>query len=49
MEQGGLMIYSPPYGERLSELPQLAPFIKELHDAAMKLPIGLGAFAIIWI
>ncbi len=38
MEQGGLMICNPPYGERLSELPQLAPLYQELHDAAMKLP-----------
>lgn len=38
IEHGGLMICNPPYGERLSELPQLAPLYQELHDAAMKLP-----------
>ncbi|MEC9254257.1 MAG: bifunctional 23S rRNA (guanine(2069)-N(7))-methyltransferase RlmK/23S rRNA (guanine(2445)-N(2))-methyltransferase RlmL, partial [Pseudomonadota bacterium] len=27
-----------PYGERLSELPQLAPLYQQLHDATMKLP-----------
>ena len=37
-EQGGMLICNPPYGERLSELPQLAPLYQQLHDAAMSLP-----------
>lgn len=37
-KQGGLIISNPPYGERLSELPQLAPLYQELHDATMSLP-----------
>ncbi|MFY9179261.1 MAG: bifunctional 23S rRNA (guanine(2069)-N(7))-methyltransferase RlmK/23S rRNA (guanine(2445)-N(2))-methyltransferase RlmL [Venatoribacter sp.] len=36
--EGGLMICNPPYGERLSELPQLAPLYQQLHNAAMTLP-----------
>lgn len=38
IEQGGLLITNPPYGERLSELPQLAPLYQQLHDAAMRVP-----------
>lgn len=37
-EQGGLVVCNPPYGERLSELPQLAPLYQHFHDATMKLP-----------
>ena len=36
-KEGGLILVNPPYGERLSELPQLAPLYQKLHDAAMKL------------
>ncbi|MCY0966508.1 bifunctional 23S rRNA (guanine(2069)-N(7))-methyltransferase RlmK/23S rRNA (guanine(2445)-N(2))-methyltransferase RlmL [Parathalassolituus penaei] len=35
---GGLVVCNPPYGERLSELPQLAPLYQQFHDATMKLP-----------
>ncbi|MAS24846.1 MAG: bifunctional 23S rRNA (guanine(2069)-N(7))-methyltransferase RlmK/23S rRNA (guanine(2445)-N(2))-methyltransferase RlmL [Oceanospirillaceae bacterium] len=35
---GGLVVCNPPYGERLSELPQLAPLYQKFHDATMKLP-----------
>ena len=35
--EGGLLICNPPYGERLSELPQLAPLYHELHLAGLKL------------
>ena len=38
IEEGGLLICNPPYGERLSELPQLAPLYQQLHDAAMSMP-----------
>ena len=38
IEQGGLLVCNPPYGERLSELPQLAPLYQQLHDAAMGMP-----------
>ena len=38
IQQGGMVISNPPYGERLSELPQLAPLYQQLHDATMKLP-----------
>ena len=38
IEQGGLVVCNPPYGERLSELPQLAPLYQQFHDATMKLP-----------
>ncbi|ASP39620.1 23S rRNA (guanine(2445)-N(2))/(guanine(2069)-N(7))-methyltransferase [Bacterioplanes sanyensis] len=36
--EGGLIICNPPYGERLSELPQLAPLYQQLHKAGLKLP-----------
>ncbi|WP_221799527.1 bifunctional 23S rRNA (guanine(2069)-N(7))-methyltransferase RlmK/23S rRNA (guanine(2445)-N(2))-methyltransferase RlmL [Oceanobacter mangrovi] len=36
--EGGLVITNPPYGERLSELPQLAPLYQQLHDATMQVP-----------
>ena len=36
--EGGLVVCNPPYGERLSELPQLAPLYQQFHDATMKLP-----------
>lgn len=35
--EGGLLICNPPYGERLSELPQLAPLYHDLHAAGLKL------------
>lgn len=35
---GGLVVCNPPYGERLSELPQLAPLYQQFHDATMQLP-----------
>lgn len=38
IKEGGLVICNPPYGERLGELPQLAPLYQHLHDATMKLP-----------
>lgn len=38
IEQGGLVVCNPPYGERLSELPQLAPLYQQFHDATMGLP-----------
>ncbi|MCT7361067.1 bifunctional 23S rRNA (guanine(2069)-N(7))-methyltransferase RlmK/23S rRNA (guanine(2445)-N(2))-methyltransferase RlmL [Thalassolituus pacificus] len=38
VEQGGLVVCNPPYGERLSELPQLAPLYQQFHDATMRLP-----------
>lgn len=41
--KGGLIICNPPYGERLSELPQLAPLYQQLHQAALKLPDWLLA------
>lgn len=34
----GLIICNPPYGERLSELPQLAPLYQQLHQATLALP-----------
>ena len=34
LAEGGLLICNPPYGERLSELPQLAPLYQSLHQAA---------------
>lgn len=37
VEAGGLLICNPPYGERLSELPQLAPLYQDLHQAGLKL------------
>ena len=37
LAEGGLLICNPPYGERLSELPQLAPLYQELHGAGLKL------------
>lgn len=36
--EGGMVVCNPPYGERLSELPQLAPLYQQFHDATMKLP-----------
>lgn len=45
IETGGLVICNPPYGERLSDLPQLAPLYQHFHDATMKLPEWkLGVF-----
>ena len=38
VKEGGLVICNPPYGERIGELPQLAPLYQHLHDATMKLP-----------
>ena len=38
LAEGGLLICNPPYGERLSELPQLAPLYQSLHQAALTLP-----------
>lgn len=38
IEQGGLVVCNPPYGERLSELPQLAPLYEQLHEATLRLP-----------
>lgn len=38
IDQGGLIICNPPYGERLSELPQLAPLYEQLQEATIKLP-----------
>ena len=38
IKEGGLVICNPPYGERIGELPQLAPLYQHLHDATMKLP-----------
>ncbi len=35
--EGGLLICNPPYGERLSELPQLAPLYQSLHQAGLSL------------
>lgn len=35
---GGMVVCNPPYGERLSELPQLAPLYQQFHDATMELP-----------
>ena len=32
IKKGGLIICNPPYGERLSELPQLAPLYNELNE-----------------
>ena len=32
IKQGGLIMCNPPYGERLSELPQLAPLYNELNE-----------------
>jgi 23S rRNA (guanine2445-N2)-methyltransferase / 23S rRNA (guanine2069-N7)-methyltransferase len=32
IKQGGLIICNPPYGERLSELPQLAPLYNDLNE-----------------
>lgn len=36
VEQGGLVVCNPPYGERLSELPQLAPLYQDFNDATLK-------------
>ncbi|MGB1092465.1 MAG: bifunctional 23S rRNA (guanine(2069)-N(7))-methyltransferase RlmK/23S rRNA (guanine(2445)-N(2))-methyltransferase RlmL, partial [Oceanobacter sp.] len=36
--EGGLIICNPPYGERLSELPQLAPTYQQLNQATRQLP-----------
>lgn len=36
--EGGLIICNPPYGERLSELPQLVPLYQELQRSALSLP-----------
>lgn len=36
-EQGGLVVCNPPYGERLSELPQLAPLYQDFNDATLRL------------
>ncbi len=38
IEEGGMVICNPPYGERLSELPQLAPLYQQFHDATMQMP-----------
>lgn len=38
IEQGGVVVCNPPYGERLSELPQLAPLYQQFHDATIGLP-----------
>jgi 23S rRNA (guanine2445-N2)-methyltransferase / 23S rRNA (guanine2069-N7)-methyltransferase len=38
IKEGGLVICNPPYGERIGELPQLAPLYQHLHDATMTLP-----------
>lgn len=38
VKEGGLVICNPPYGERIGELPQLAPLYQHLHDATMKFP-----------
>lgn len=38
IDQGGLIVCNPPYGERLSELPQLAPLYEQLQEATIKLP-----------
>jgi 23S rRNA (guanine2445-N2)-methyltransferase / 23S rRNA (guanine2069-N7)-methyltransferase len=37
INKGGLLICNPPYGERLSELPQLAPLYQELNEVTRKL------------
>lgn len=37
VEQGGLVICNPPYGERLSELPQLAPLYQDFHTATLRM------------
>ncbi|MCA6129422.1 MULTISPECIES: bifunctional 23S rRNA (guanine(2069)-N(7))-methyltransferase RlmK/23S rRNA (guanine(2445)-N(2))-methyltransferase RlmL [Thalassolituus] len=36
--EGGIVVCNPPYGERLSELPQLAPLYQQFHDATMQMP-----------
>lgn len=36
--QGGLLIVNPPYGERLSDLPQLVPLFQQLQTVCRKLP-----------
>ncbi|MBM94910.1 MAG: bifunctional 23S rRNA (guanine(2069)-N(7))-methyltransferase RlmK/23S rRNA (guanine(2445)-N(2))-methyltransferase RlmL [Oceanospirillaceae bacterium] len=36
--EGGMVICNPPYGERLSELPQLAPLYQQFHDATLQMP-----------
>jgi 23S rRNA (guanine2445-N2)-methyltransferase / 23S rRNA (guanine2069-N7)-methyltransferase len=36
-EQGGMVVCNPPYGERLSELPQLAPLYQDFNDATLRL------------
>lgn len=38
IKQGGLLIVNPPYGERLSDLPQLVPLYQQLQTVARKLP-----------
>lgn len=35
---GGLLIVNPPYGERLSDLPQLVPLFQQLQTVCRKLP-----------
>ncbi len=37
IQTGGLVVCNPPYGERLSELPQLAPVYQEFQDATRQL------------
>lgn len=37
INKGGLLICNPPYGERLSELPQLAPLYQELNEVTRQL------------
>lgn len=36
--RGGLLIVNPPYGERLSDLPQLVPLFQQLQTVCRKLP-----------
>jgi 23S rRNA (guanine2445-N2)-methyltransferase / 23S rRNA (guanine2069-N7)-methyltransferase len=36
IKKGGLIICNPPYGERLSELPQLAPLYQDLNEVTAK-------------
>ena len=38
LAEGGMVVCNPPYGERLSELPQLAPLYQLFHDATMQMP-----------
>lgn len=46
IKKGGLIICNPPYGERLSELPQLAPLYQDLNDTTRKV-IPLWGMAMI--